>query len=249
VSRAEIESRAGANPFADPAIAARYENWYLQEGRRAERLEKKLLFRLLAQLRGARSLVEVGCGTGHFTRWFQALGLWSVGLDLSLAMLLEARRRAPLPWLRGDAAHLPFADRSFDVVALVTTLEFLPDPRRALAEAWRVARRGILLGVLNRRSPPGRRLARQTGPIWGSARLFTVRELRRLVRQAAAGPIPRVEARTSLWPCWPGSLPLPWGGFIGLVAWRTDTAGRVVLPYAPSARPEGASNRNRRAHA
>jgi len=220
VSLAESQRSAGVNPFADPEVAARYESWYLQEGRRSERLEKRLFGRLLAEVPGARSLLEVACGTGHFTRWFQGLGLWTVGLDLSLAMLLEARPLPVLPRVRADAARLPFPDRSIDVVALVTTLEFLADPQRALREALRVARRGVLLGVLNRHSLLGRQLARKAGPIWGSARLYSLGELRRLVRLAAAGVVPRMVARTSLWPLWPGSLPLPWGGFIGLVARR-----------------------------
>jgi SAM-dependent methyltransferase len=209
-------------PFEDPGIAARYESWYETEGRRADRLEKRLLGDLLDRLRPWRSLVEVGSGTGHFTRWFaQRTAGRVVGLDLSMEMLLQAASDRRVRYLRGDACALPFADRAFDVVAFVTTLEFVGDPRRAVAEAWRVARRGLLLGVLNRRSVLGRRLRRRGGPIWSGARLFTVGELRRLVIAAAPGR-PRIVARTTLWPLWPGSLALPWGGFIGLAAATAD---------------------------
>jgi SAM-dependent methyltransferase len=206
-------------PFEDPGIAARYERWYETEGRRADRLEKRLLGDLLDELRPWRSLVEVGSGTGHFTRWFaRRTADRVVGLDRSMAMLLQARAEGRVRYLRGDASALPFADRAFDVVAFVTTLEFVGDPRRPLAEAWRVARRGVLLGVLNRRSLLGGSLRRKGGPIWGGARLLTVRELRRLVIAAAPVRPQRVVARTTLWPLWPRSLPLPWGGFIGLAA-------------------------------
>ena len=95
-------------------------------------------------------MLEVGCGTGHFTRWMAEKGLDAVGLDVSKPMLTEARRYGAVRYVSGDAAAFPFGDRSFGVLALITTLEFVSDPDQALAEAVRVARRGILLGVLNR---------------------------------------------------------------------------------------------------
>lgn len=76
------------NPFADPARVARYENWYQTTGRRADRLEKALLRRLLVNFKSAHTILEVGCGTGHFTRWFNELGLYAVGLDVSPPMLV-----------------------------------------------------------------------------------------------------------------------------------------------------------------
>ena len=44
--------------------------------------------------------------------------------------------------MRHDASELPFADDSFDVVTCLEALEFLPDPRGALAEMCRVLRPG-----------------------------------------------------------------------------------------------------------
>lgn len=208
-----------ADPFRNPEIAARYEAWYRGEGRRADRLEKRILDELLSELRPHRSVVEVGSGTGHFTRWLARRSSGPVvGLDRSMEMLRHARPEGRVAYVVGDAAALPFPDRGLDVVAFVTTLEFVAEPRRALAEAFRVARRGLLVGALNRRSLLGRRLIRKGGPIWSSARLFTVRELRRLVREAGGGEAVRTVARTTLWPLWSGSLPLPWGGFIALAA-------------------------------
>jgi SAM-dependent methyltransferase len=139
-------------------------------------------------------------------------------LDRSLEMLREVPPEERARCVHGDAGALPFPDGSFDAVAFVTTLEFVSDPGRALAEAFRVARRGVVVGALNRHSLLGRRLRRRGGPIWSSARLFAVRELRQLVAGAAGGREPRIVVRTSLWPLWPGSLALPWGGFIGLAA-------------------------------
>jgi ubiquinone/menaquinone biosynthesis C-methylase UbiE len=204
------------NPFVDPVLVSGYEGWYETSGRRADRLEKALLAHLLARFPQARTLLEVGCGTGHFSRWFVEKGLEVTGLDLSLPMLAEAARLDSPPGVLGDALALPFCCDAFDLVALITTLEFLIDPVQAVAEALRVSRQGLILGVLNSQSLLGRQLRREAGPVWEAARFFKPLELRRLVQRAATGQRARVMWQTTLWPLWPRALPLPWGGFIGM---------------------------------
>lgn len=208
--------QATVNPFANPTLVSGYESWYQSTGRRADRVEKALLGRLLACFPQAGTLLEVGCGTGHFSRWFGDQGLQAIGLDLSLPMLAEAARLGSPPCVQGDALALPICGRVFDLVALVTALEFLPNPVQALTEVLRVARQGLILGVLNRHSLLGWQLGREGGAIWGVARFFTPAELVHLVQRAAAGRQTQIVWRTTLWPVWPGELPLPWGGFIGM---------------------------------
>ncbi len=202
-------------------IAARYEAWYeTPQGREADRQEKSLLCRLMAAFPGTQTVLEIGCGTGHFTRWLRDEGFRALGLDLSAPMLAQARALDGLPLVRGDAHRLPFADGAVDLAVMITTLEFLARPGEALAEAFRVARRGVLLGVLNLWSPLGlaRRLGSRLRPsVYSAAHFYGVGELRRLVR-SVAGPQATVIWRTTLFP-W-GILrrpsPLPWGGFIGM---------------------------------
>lgn len=134
------------NPFDDPALAARHEDWYEGGGRQADLLEKQLLAKLLTDFPQAKTALAVGCGTGHFTRWLAQQGLRAAGLDISDIMLTEARRRDGAEYVHGDAQALPYADQTWDLVALITTLEFVPDPERAIAEAVRVARQRLLLG-------------------------------------------------------------------------------------------------------
>lgn len=211
----------------DERVAAHYEVWYeVDEGRRADALEKATLSQLLEGFSGARgqnaplSVLEVGSGTGHFTRWFAQQGLAAVGLDSSAAMLAQAQALDGVSLVQGDACLLPFADGTFDLVALVTTLEFLEHPKAALAEALRVSRQGLLLGVLNRHSLLAlqRRLVGLVRPsIYNAAHLYRVGELKRLLR-SVAGERATIVWHTTLfprvWP-WPRST-LPWGGFIGM---------------------------------
>jgi ubiquinone/menaquinone biosynthesis C-methylase UbiE len=204
------------NPFTRSQTPLSYEAWYETTGRRADRLEKALLKRLLACFPRADNLLEVGCGTGHFTRWFEELGLQTAGLGSSLPRLTEAIRLSCPLCVRGDALALPFLDDAFDLIALITTLEFVTDPVQALSEALRVSRQGVLLGVLNRQSLLGWQRKKEGGPIWDLARFFALAELTHLVRRAAAGRRVEVVWRTTLWPIWPGALPLSWGGFVGM---------------------------------
>jgi len=206
-----------ANPFDDPALVARYEDWYAGEGRRADTLEKQLLAKMRGEFPQAKDVLEVGCGTGHFTRWLAGQQLRAVGLDISEVMLAEARRRDGVEYVHGDAQALPFADQTWDLVALITTLEFVPDPERAILEAMRVARKGLLLGVLNRWSLLTLGYRRSGKPLWKSAHFFTPAELKRLVHRTAGDRLQDVRYRTTLWPVpLVTDLPLPWGGFIGM---------------------------------
>ena len=177
--------RSVRNPFASPDVALNYEAWYETTGCRAGRLEKALLRQMLACFPQVSSLLEVGCGTGHFTRWFKDLDLQTAGMDLSLPMLVEAIRLGSVRSIQGDALALPFSTAAFDLVALITTLEFVADPVQTLGEALRVCRQGLLLGVLNRQSLLGWQLRKVGGPIWDKARFFTPAELTHLVRHAA----------------------------------------------------------------
>jgi SAM-dependent methyltransferase len=77
-----------------------------------------------------------------------------VGLDLSLAMLRQARANlqpyGQVHLLHDDASKLPFADDSFDAVTCLESLEFFPAPLKALAEMVRVLAPGGVLFVTNR---------------------------------------------------------------------------------------------------
>jgi len=209
------------NPFQDPSAVQGYEAWYEGAGCRADELEKKLFLRLLGWIDGGRSLLDVGSGTGHFTRFFNGTGLQVVGLDLSPPMLHESALLNSPPAVLGDGHELPFRDRSFDIVTIITILEFVTSPSRVLEEAVRVARRGLLIGALNRTSRLGRRLRSATDGPWINANLLTVSQLRRCLADACGGLHFSLTWLTTLWPGLSKALPLPWGDFIGMaVRWE-----------------------------
>jgi ubiquinone/menaquinone biosynthesis C-methylase UbiE len=208
-------------PIFSGQAACYYEEWYeTPEGRRADALEKASLRRLLQGFPQARSVLEVGCGTGHSARWLRDQGLFVVGLDLSTDMLAVAKGLDGLPFVQGNAHRLPFADGSFDLVALVTTLEFLREPPVALAEAIRVSRLGLLLGVLNRWSLLGlkRRLMEHFRPtVYQAAHFYGVGELERLLKSVAGENAGLLWHTTLLPRPWPSQQSqLPFGAFIAM---------------------------------
>jgi SAM-dependent methyltransferase len=202
---------------------AGYEAWYATpRGRRADLAERALLERLLAPCATAQSALEVGCGTGHFTRWLAGRLPWVVGLDRAPAMLAEARRRSARSLLvQGDAHHLPIRGGAVDLSVFVITLEFLERPAVALAEAVRVARRGVLVVALNRWSLGG--LSRRWGPaarrpLLGGARDFTIPSLRALAATAAGPRLRRLRWTAALFPGGLGiaQMRIPLGDVIGI---------------------------------
>jgi SAM-dependent methyltransferase len=142
-----------------------YDQWYdTPRGRWIGETEFCLLNELLAPRQG-ETLLDVGCGTGWFTRHFaERDGLQVTGLDPNAVWLNYARSRAPqINWLEGDARKLPFNDRRFDNVVSVTALCFVDNWQQALSEMVRVSRRRVVLGLLNRNSLPHLQKGRQGG--------------------------------------------------------------------------------------
>lgn len=203
--------------------AGDYERWYATaRGRRVDAAERALLGWLLAACPSARTVLDVGCGTGHFAAWLQRRSLRVIGIDRSPAMLGELRKQHPaLPVVLGDAGHLPFRTGGADVTLLVTTLEFLDRPEPALAEAVRVARLGLVVLALNRWSLGGlsRRVGKQARrPILGAARDMTLSTLQRAARNAAGERLRSLRWASTLFPdgLWAARWRLPLGEVLGI---------------------------------
>lgn len=131
-----------------------YDAWYAApRGAWIGELEYRLLQAMLRPAPGS-SILEVGCGTGYFSRRFALDGHAVTGIDVDPAMIDYARGHAAAreQYAVADALALPFGGRRFDYCISVTALCFLPDERKALKEMVRVARDGIAMGLLNRRS-------------------------------------------------------------------------------------------------
>ena len=132
----------------------RLSRWYDALSESSERPGRHAAVGMLAVQPG-ESALEVGCGTGHSVRALGTVTDRVRGLDISDGMLAVARvrlRRAGLDGQvaleQGDAAKLPYADGSFDVLLMTFALELFDTPeiplvlgecRRVLRPAGRLA--------------------------------------------------------------------------------------------------------------
>jgi SAM-dependent methyltransferase len=100
----------------------------------------------LTQLIGcqpAGAYLDLGCGTGNYTRALAAGGGHWTGLDISAVMLSQAREHhSQVRWVLGDASHLPFADGSFDGVVCTLAIHHFPELQQPSSEVRRVLQGG-----------------------------------------------------------------------------------------------------------
>ena len=77
-------------------------------------------------------VLDVGCGTGSLLKLYQAAGCQITGIDASPTMLAAARRKldSTADLRLGNAASMPFADGSFDLVTAVYSLHEMPSATR-----------------------------------------------------------------------------------------------------------------------
>ena len=169
-------------------VAEDYDRWYEKPlGRRYDTIEKEAIQELLRPPVLGSRLLEIGCGTGHWSEFFVAEGFRVTGIDLSRRMVQLACTKgiARASFAVADALMLPFKDGAFDLAVGVTALEFVTDPEKAVAEMVRCVRPGgrIIVGVLNRCSPLGRHRKAEGSPLYRTAHFFSVTELKTLLGQ------------------------------------------------------------------
>lgn len=136
----------------------KYDRWFETPiGTLVKKYENDLLLDLLRP-RTEERILDAGCGTGVFTLDILAFGPRVTGLDISQPMLQRAAHRTqgyPFRGVAGDMLFLPFEDECFDKTVSVTALEFVGDARGAVAELFRVTKKGgvIVVTTLNSLSP------------------------------------------------------------------------------------------------
>lgn len=109
---------------------------YIQQ----RRPDPRIAARLLAALGNARSVLNVGAGTGSYEPTDRSV----VAVEPSAVMLAQHPPDAA-PAAKARAEALPIPDRAFDAVMAVLTLHHWSDRAAGLAECARVARDRVVL--------------------------------------------------------------------------------------------------------
>lgn len=141
--------------YQDASVVREYDARRFEGALTARSTEKKwgAVKKALGQeFESVRDVLDVPCGTGRFASRLAESGKRFVQADLSSEMLASAREVAggkSRGEVRADAARLPFADASFDVVLSIRFLFHVPRELRPaiLREFARVARVGVVVDV------------------------------------------------------------------------------------------------------
>ena len=107
-------------------------------------------YRALVRFAGrhaGQTVLDLGCGFGAYSGALTAEGRQCFGCDINLSYLRRAIA-AGIPVANVDSV-LPFPDRAFDTVLIFEVLEHVADVERVLSEAFRVARKNVLITVPN----------------------------------------------------------------------------------------------------
>ncbi len=85
--------------------------------------------------------LDVGCGTGLWTKELEAIGP-VCGVDFSSEALHFSRKRGIVRLVRGTAELLPFRTESHELITAIGVIEHLDDEKGFLSELFRVCRPG-----------------------------------------------------------------------------------------------------------
>jgi SAM-dependent methyltransferase len=96
---------------------------------------------------GGQTILDLGCGYGAYSIAIMKEGRSCVGCDINIQYLKTAVSSG-LPVVAAEGT-LPFPDKSFDTVLLFEVIEHVPSIEALLKEAFRVARRNVLVTVPN----------------------------------------------------------------------------------------------------
>jgi ubiquinone/menaquinone biosynthesis C-methylase UbiE len=120
---------------------------FYQPGIPAKPGEQYRAFVRFARRHAGMSVLDLGCGFGAYSSALAGEGRKCVGCDINADYLRIAANHG-LPVVNVDSA-LPFNDASFDSVLIFEVLEHVADVEKVLAEAFRVARKNVLITVPN----------------------------------------------------------------------------------------------------
>jgi ubiquinone/menaquinone biosynthesis C-methylase UbiE len=218
-----------ASHFDFDKVADSYDKWYdSARGVMYDRLEKQAIGRLLPDIAKGNRLLDVGCGTGHWSRYFSDKGFEVTGVDVSKRMIDTAQSKniSNASFQVADGHSLPFEDNSFDVTAAVTTLEFVCDAEGVLREMVRCTHKPagqLLVGVLNAQASVNRQRKKVSESLWATARLFSPTQLKQLLEpygqpyMVITGFVPKQAVLLPLTPLFDAIgrfLHIPYGAFI-----------------------------------
>jgi len=92
------------------------------------------------------TLLDIGCGAGHYLLEMKHLGWKTTGIELSHAACIAARK-AGLEIYNGTIEDTNFPDNSFDIIRMSDVLEHVPTPHQLLDHIQRILKPNGLVEI------------------------------------------------------------------------------------------------------
>ena len=109
----------------------------------------RVTLRIARKLKGVRTVLDVGCGTGRYCGELSAMGFDVTGVDYSEKLVELARQLFPkASFVVGNGYSLPFRDKGFDLVLSIGALQVVENHERFIAELCRVAKKHVVMSTL-----------------------------------------------------------------------------------------------------
>ncbi|BCD61309.1 methyltransferase [Nitratiruptor sp. YY08-26] len=155
-----------------------YDRWF-DEHDKIYQTELKAIKKILPPFKKA---IEIGVGTGRFAA---PLGI-TLGVEPSHNMAHIAKQRG-IEVIEAQAEDLPFADKSFDLVLMVTTICFVDDIDKTLQEAKRILTDDgyLLIAFVDRDSELGKMYEKNKDKsrFYKEATFFSKKEIFKLLKK------------------------------------------------------------------
>lgn len=172
------------------------------------------------------AILDIGCGSCFSLLKLKQMGFMVHGVEASPDIVDLIRRKHALTDCIdvGHACDLPYDDNSFSYACFFNALEYIDDPSKALAEAFRVARQKVFIGFFNRYAVSYFRHRIQglwTKSFFRHANFFSLWDIKNMVYKTL-GPVPIQWQSLALVPLGETrpnsqlSKYIPFGAFIGV---------------------------------
>lgn len=130
-------------------ISKRYSSRLFWENRYHNK-RKVILEKLLRKsLKGCKSFLDVGCGTGEYLPFARQFVSNVCGFDISREYLEKCGSGTTNQLVQGDSRNLPFNKRAFDVILCSEMIEHVDHQENVIREIFRVSHKTIIFSTPN----------------------------------------------------------------------------------------------------
>lgn len=118
-----------------------------EELHKEEQLKKIELIKQYFKPKQTDLLLDVASGTGLTTEPWDCR---RIGIDPAIKLLERAKNRKEIQYINAEAEHIPFKDKSFDIVVSITAIQNFNDMEKGLREIKRVGKEKFILSALKK---------------------------------------------------------------------------------------------------